>query len=684
MRKALNDKVFKDRAAEDCELGTPDFSKSIIRGKNFASASFRETTFVEAIGGLRQSAAVLALGGMLLLLMLLGATLQTGMSLTIPSLEENLLGGLTYLLLLIVFFAAAALRGLTVALQITSTAIVVSVVIAGVVFQNETLMTIESGAVTASIPLIVAVPGISAIAILSAAAVILFKSPIIAATITFTVGGAVALALSQDIGSVKYPALGIVAVIALLGAYIAIRGLADDPEFAYIRPIAIAIATLGGTSFREANLTDADFTRASLKSTDFRGANLTRTRWFQAQGLDVARVGDSYLQYLQIQKLVTTLQGQSQNFSKLLLTGINLSGANLQDANFTSTDLNYANLRAADFSRAILKQAQLDGADLTGAILTGAYIEDWGITGETNLDDVQCDYIFMRLPTPNNPNPLRKPDNWQAAFKAGEFADFIKPYVDTLDLYHSQDVDPRAISIAFKNLSKEHPEANLQIVAMEKRGQSSFNIKVKAPPAADKSELSAEYFETYNYLKALPSAAKLVLAEKDARIRSLEDMISTAIQQPTFSVQGDLAMTEQGINISSGGNIGDISGLVGGDVSGVVNLGTVSGNVTNAIDQLPDAPQSAQYDLKTLFKQLQQAIQDDADLSNPDKADLLDQVQVLAEAEQAEVPEKKEGVLRRATKIFEATLNSLPDTAKIVETCGKLLPLILKVMGSPV
>jgi len=44
-------------------------------------------------------------------------------------------------------------------------------------------------------------------------------------------------------------------------------------------------------------------------------------------------------------------------------------------------------------------------------------------------------------PTPDDPNPCRKPDNWNETF-----ADFIKPIVDTLDLYYNSGVDPRAIA----------------------------------------------------------------------------------------------------------------------------------------------------------------------------------------------------------------------------------------------
>ncbi|MDZ8139692.1 MAG: hypothetical protein RM049_31120 [Nostoc sp. DedQUE04] len=48
--------------------------------------------------------------------------------------------------------------------------------------------------------------------------------------------------------------------------------------------------------------------------------------------------------------------------------------------------------------------------------------------------------------TPDNPDPHRKPDNRQEVFASVEFGDFIKPIFDTLDLYHSQGVDPRAIA----------------------------------------------------------------------------------------------------------------------------------------------------------------------------------------------------------------------------------------------
>jgi uncharacterized protein YjbI with pentapeptide repeats len=439
----------------------------------------------------------------------------------------------------------------------------------------------------------------------------------------------------------------------------------------------------GAVDFQGADLTDCNFSKAFLIRPNFFKADCTRVYWYRTRNFGFNFVSDKYVLNKVILKMKLLIEGEgsNKNFNFMDLEAVNLRGANLVDASFIGTDLNRSNLQHANLSRAVLKQTQLDGADLTEAILTGAYIEDWGITSTTKLDSVRCEYVYMRVPTKENPNPLRKPDNLRETFVDGEFADFIRPYVDTLDLYHSQDVDPRAISIAFKNLTQSHLDAQLEIVAIEKRGQNSLNLKVRTVQTANKSDLSAEYFADYNELKALPAEVQFLLTEKDVRIRSLEQMIKTALKQPTFSIQGEFMPENSGININADGNIGDISGLVGGDVSGVVNLGTISGNVTNAINQLPDVSEPEQPNLKELLIQLQQAIENDTDLPDTDKADLLEQVQALAEAQQAKEPIKKEGLVRKAKKIFEATLKSLPNTAAIIESCSKLLPMILKALG---
>ena len=134
--------------------------------------------------------------------------------------------------------------------------------------------------------------------------------------------------------------------------------------------------------------------------------------------------------------------------------------------------------------------------------------------------------------------------------------------------------------------------------------------------------------------------------------------------------------TDSSQTVTIGGN-GNVTGST-------VNLGTISGAVTNAISQLPaDGSTPEQPSLRELLPQLQKVIEEEKELLIEDKADLLEQVKVLAEAKKMAEPEKREGLIRKARKIFDATIKSLPDTAKIVEACSKLLPLILKALSLP-
>ena len=221
-----------------------------------------------------------------------------------------------------------------------------------------------------------------------------------------------------------------VVALSILGAYIGWRALVKDEKHLWIRSFAIAFASMGGTSFYCANLTDANLTNAKLKCTDFRESILLRTCFHKAKMLFYIRSGKTYLQNEQICKLLFTGQGKKTNFDHKDLYGINLRGASLVDASFIGANLSEACLQDADLSGAILKQTQLDGTNLTGATLTGAIIEDWGITNRTKLYDVQCDYVFMQLIETGDPdlkNRYRQPACKN--FAPHEFVDFITPLV---------------------------------------------------------------------------------------------------------------------------------------------------------------------------------------------------------------------------------------------------------------
>lgn len=416
----------------------------------------------------------------------------------------------------------------------------------------------------------------------------------------FAVAYAVASVFAFPLDGVfsEFFAAGAIGAVGILfGAHIGWRALKGDPKYALIRSTAIALAACGGTSFLGANLTNASFIQAHLKSVDLRQANLTRTVWRQAHLLDRVRPGVSFLNKPQIRTLLQTGYGQGIDLTHCNLRGINLADAQLEDACFRAADLSEATLVGANLTRANLVQTHLDQTDLARATLTGATIQDWGITRNTNLQEVRCDYIYMRWVKEGDPdpNPRRKPDNYEKNFADGEFGDFIKPIFDTLDLYHSQNVDPRAIAIAFKQLAENNPEANLEIVAMEKRGRDKFLLRARTTKQADQAQLTQQYFSDYNQIRTLSKTEiqhLSLVAEKDDRILSLENFVNTALELPNFYAEnyqqrGDLMSKNSGININA--RVENVSGIAGGDISGVINLSEIQGDIQNAIQQLPDA-----------------------------------------------------------------------------------------------
>ena len=91
------------------------------------------------------------------------------------------------------------------------------------------------------------------------------------------------------------------------------------------------------------------------------------------------------------------------------------------------------------------------------------------------------------------------------------------------------------IAISFKEIAENNPDAELEIVAMERRGKDKFLLRAKTAQDADKSQLSAEYFEIYNHVKALADKeVQALMLEKDSRIRSLEIFVNTALKRPNF------------------------------------------------------------------------------------------------------------------------------------------------------
>lgn len=728
MIKDFRSANIQGRSFKNCDLTNQDFSGADIRGAKFDNAILQNTNFSHVKAGLQSSWIVIWLSVTFILAALAGIFSTTvGVFATELLTKNNIneLGKISYIpgllvLFILLYFSTLTIRqGVITGIRTVSIMIVVAVPMAVVydslIYQEGLafipvvlflLLSISMLLISACLE-VLAVNLVNSIGINIAVAMVMLVSIFFAGVIPFVVKS-----LFAAKPEIKSLAVIVAVVVAVLNNYLAWKATGADKELAWIKRIAIDFAARSGTSFRSADLTDADFTKATLKNTDFRKSNLTRTCWLHTQKLNRACVEETYLEDQNIRHLVLTKDGRAKNFDYQNLSGLNLQNAILKDASFIGANISETNLRQADLSMAKLVQTQLYRTDMTKACLTGAYIQNWGISSETKLLDVKCEYVYMQLPTKADPDPYRKPDNKEEKFQEGDFSDFIAPIIKTLDLYRSQNVDmrkvastfksidifhhdgidPTAAALALQELTEKHPQAGIELVALEGRGNEKIRLQVKVKDSANRSELSAEYFEKYDSFKDLSSSEMQVMiagiAERNQQIKMLEKLLESAMQQPKFYVetyqnQGEFIMSQSKGNINIDNVQGSVSGVAAAGenqiMTGVV-IGEISGSVTNSISKLPDSSEPDKPSIKELLAQLQTAVEAESNLPEEDKAEALEQIKTLAEAAQKPEDNMLQKAAKTAIKILKGTVSSLPEAAKLVDASTKLLPIISKLL----
>ena len=714
--KNLQGKSFKGQ-----DLTGASFEHTDIRGADFTNAVLIGANFSGSKTG-RQFYRIIFLSIITLLLLALAGFISSYASALIVGLlflgnkVEFLLSSFLSLIGLSIFIFITIHKGLGASLGAFSLIIAAAIAMVAAIGNNKDAV---GAIVVQSVGISSAIAGVLA----GATGLVLFRSTAkrlvtLAATILLlsTIPGTLVGigSLSRDSRVVALAFTEIIAVVLIsFSTYISWRTVRGDKKFFLISSVITILTSLGGTSFRGANLTDADFTGATLKSADFRKANLNRTNWYSSTQLEQSRYDSTYLADSQIRQLVITKDGRGKHFEHCNLRGLNLKGADLKDAFLIGTDLSEATLENTNLTGAKLVRAQLYQANLAGACLTGTYIENWGISTDTNFDNVKCDYIYMQLPTDADPDPCRKPDNKKENFKEGDFADFITPIIRTLDLYQTQNVDlrevaskfktldlfhyegidPSAAAVALNQLAEEYPEAELEVISLEGRGNEKIRLQAKVTGDTNRSKLYTEYFAKYSQIKLLPygdmQALLSGIEEKDERIHSLEKLLENAISQPKFYVetyqnQGEFIMSQSKGNVNISGVQGDVSGVAAAGenqtMTGVA-IGAISGTVTNTINQLPASPDPDSPGIKELLAQLQAAIESESELPDEDKAEALEQVKTLAEAGQKPEDNVLQKAAKTSMKILKGTVASLPDAAKLAESCVKLLPAIATLLA---
>ncbi len=669
---------LRGRSFKGQNLTGANFSKADIRGANFTNAILKGADFTGATAGLQRRWVI----GLLIVTFLL--SLLTGLfsiiitmviKLTTESTDAGKLVAGIVLSIAIITPLLAVLKGLIVGGVVFPLVLGFVFALAFVAAKEIDQAFILAGIIALSVARILIFS--VAFAVATAARNLAFMLVIQGATIG-------ALIRAYTILKVEFRLIAIaVAILLLLPiAYIVWRSLSGNKKDAWLRLYAIEVAAIRGTSFHGADLTDADFTGAILKNTDFKNANLTRTCFYEAKELDFASPGNTILSNSAVLNLLITLNGRNKSYAGANLKGANLKGADLKEANLKDADINEATFQEANLEWTNLTFAQAVGTNFTKAQMTGACVEAWNIESTTILDNVDCRFVYLlEYPKPGTDDRERRPSSGE--FQPGEFTKLFEEVLNTVDLIFQNGIDWKAFINAFKKVQVENGDTELSIQSIENKGDGVFVVKVSVPDNADKEKIHSDFTQNYQLaLAAVEEKYKAVLQAKNNEIVIYRQQSAEMTEIVKLLANKPINVKVENTNMTNNSSRKVTFGNVGGDVNAsgqALNLGEISGTVTNTINELPSAPEPDKPGIKELLTQLKTAIEADTDLKPKDKEKALKQVKALAEA--AQNPQEKQDLADTAITMLKGVVSNLPTAAKLVEECGKLLPIISGFLG---
>ena len=614
MPQDFSGKNLRGRNFKGQNLTGAKFIGADIRGANFTNAILKETDFTRAKAGLQRRWTIFLVSISLFLSLISGfmsarATLWIADFFTPDMIKQyTIRPGVIVLIVLAIFFIATIRRGLGAATEAGAGAVAVAVAGAGAVAVVVTATGAGALAAQGAVAVAGTVEAAAAGAVAVAAAGAVTGVGAGAAAVAVVVASAVAAAVRVGVPGAATATVA----MAGLGIYVAWRALAGDEKHALIRTVAIAFAATGGTSFRNADLTDANFTEATLKSTDFRTANLTRTCFRNTEKLDRTRVGNSILADTRVRELLVTGNGYKKSYVGANLQGANLTGVNLNEANLKQANLSEATLHQANLESANLTETQALATDFTAASFTGACLEAWNIDGNTKLDRVDCRFVYLlEYRKPGTGDRERRPHHIDKCFEPGDFEKLYKKIMETVQILLKNGINPEAFTVAFQKLTREFPEITPDsIQAFDKKGDDillTFNV----PEGTDKGKFEQTWDEGYQAgLQAQSQADKLKSKDEIIAIHKyyseelMKGMFSkgfvnpSTVAQPSGPIINIHAQSTAESKVASD-NIdqsrkAEISGgTVNAIGAGSLSLGDNDGTTANTIEELSDSADSS-------------------------------------------------------------------------------------------
>lgn len=536
MSRDFSHKNLRGLSFQGQDLTGADFSFADIRGTDFTGASLRQTNFSHTIAGLPHRWRLLLIGFAFILSAISGFASAFSGVIAVDFIffavkrgfEFTLVAGLMALVTLTVFCVLTTHQGLEVALGASAVVGAIAVAIAGVTSVDGVIAGSVAGvlvAVNIAAALALAVAFTMSVTLTRrVAAILALLVVIVGAVAGISLGVAVAKS-PEAITSAVSVAVSSIVIEIVLGVYLAKQVLTRQ-KFTFLHSIAVALAAIGGTSFREADLIGANFTQAKLKNTDLRKAKLTHTNFHRARKLEQARVGDTILNDPNVRDLVVTKRGTHKSYISCNLKGANLAGADLNYANLTEADVSEATFEGAWLEQANLTKIQALKTNFSQAKLTGACLEGWNIDNTTQLQEVNCDYVYLL-----SHQKERRPSSGN--FAPGDFTKLFQEVVHTVDFIFRNGIDWKAFIYSFQQLQIENEGTRLSVRSVENKGDGVFVVRVDVPADVNKEKIHGEFIQHYQLsLKTLEERYQAELKSKDKQIEDWKEFAQLLANRP--------------------------------------------------------------------------------------------------------------------------------------------------------
>ena len=531
-----------------------DFSQSDIRGADFTGADLKNARFRQAHAGIGATWQYVA-NVLALFLGILAGFFSTRVAVSLasdyrPQLAAGIISWLIVCLICLTTRWLGLLKSLVIALACLS---LIGTLMGGLsVWLNQE----ELGFIT----LEVATNAILTVGVIAVLCIMLpVPTAIIANSRLLASVGAILAVISvplmasgpvaKNIGAYGTVLAGAIALAVIhLCLDIANQALAGNPRHHLLQSFAITVAAALGTRFRHADLTHTDFAKADLHYTDLRASCINYTRWDQAQGLALARWGQSPMSHAGIRHLLTF---RSHNHHHDL-AGANLSGADLSYIDLQKVNLKGANLLGADLQGANLAHANLTlvqafGTDLTASTMTGVCIEGWAIDSTTCLVGVDCHYVYrLEHPKPGTDDRERHPSS--GVFEPGDFTKLFQVVLNAVELIFRHGIDREAIAKTLEQVQATYDD-RIKLQGIEDKGDGFFKVTLEVPDGISKANLHHEFKQVYQihlqHIEARYEAHLQAAQQQIEHYQKTTTELTTVLKQLTINAQDSQSRLEE-------------------------------------------------------------------------------------------------------------------------------------------